>query len=377
VPWSTVVDGFRNVKEFPSKSECLLISFATFGEKRTEAGSLRHDANLIEHHGILGDYDGEAVSVSEATEMLADAGITAVIYTSPSHTPEKPRWRVAAPLSKAYPTSDYARLVARLNGVLHGILAPESFRPSQSYYFGRVNGATKHYQVQEVRGAFLDLRADLDASAIEQEQAGTTRAARLEQIRSDDPVIARLAELGMVLRQRADGGVDITCPFSADHTTQGGKGDTTYFAANTGGFKHGRFVCLHRCKDRPNEDFLEAIGLTTKPIESGNEQVTPDTKEMVEKLAKLKPIEYDKQRKEVAANLGVSVTALDAEVRAARSSDRSAGTIEFEAVEPWPEEVNGEELLDEVSALILRYLVIPDNSRQHRNLCPASVRSLP
>jgi hypothetical protein len=43
------------------------------------------------------DYDGEEMSVEDARDLLVRAGITAILYTSPSHTVAKPRWRVLCP----------------------------------------------------------------------------------------------------------------------------------------------------------------------------------------------------------------------------------------------------------------------------------------
>ena len=57
-------------------------------------------------------------------------------------------------------------LVARLNGIVGGVLAPtESFTLSQSFYYGSVDNNPNH-QVRILDGDFIDLRADLDAGAI-------------------------------------------------------------------------------------------------------------------------------------------------------------------------------------------------------------------
>ncbi len=53
--------------------------------------------------GIEADYDGGEVSVDEAAERLKKNNIKAMVYTSPSHTPEEPRWRVLCPLSGEMP----------------------------------------------------------------------------------------------------------------------------------------------------------------------------------------------------------------------------------------------------------------------------------
>ncbi len=122
------------------KGSLPLVKLGTFGDARTDKGSLRHDANLLRVSGVEGDYDAGAVSPQEAAERLRQAGIAALIYTTPSHTAEAPRWRVLAPLAGEVAPAEREALCARINGALGGILAAESFTPSQSYYFGAVTG---------------------------------------------------------------------------------------------------------------------------------------------------------------------------------------------------------------------------------------------
>lgn len=122
------------------KAALPLVKLATFGDARTDKGSLRHDANLLRVSGVEGDYDAGAVSPQDAAERLRQAGIAALIYTTPGHTAEAPRWRVLAPLARPVAPAEREALCARLNGALGGILAAESFTPSQSYYFGAVTG---------------------------------------------------------------------------------------------------------------------------------------------------------------------------------------------------------------------------------------------
>src|SRR4051812_6849979 len=161
--WSVdeLVGHLRNAVPYLKKSDCPLVKLATFGEMRSEHGSLRHDRNVIEIHGIEGDYDGGQVSLADAQMMLFENSVQAVLYTSASHRPGKPRYRVLCLLSRPHPPEERERLVARLNGVLGGILAPESFTLSQSYYMGEVAGA--RYEVTEVRGTCIDLLDELDA----------------------------------------------------------------------------------------------------------------------------------------------------------------------------------------------------------------------
>lgn len=158
--WSYLVRSLEQPDEHASKEACPLIKLATFGNAESAKGALRHGANMQRVHGIEADYDGELVSVEKAAAMLEFYGIEAVVYTSPSHTEERPRWRVLAPLSQPYPVGERRRFVAMLNSALGGILAAESFTPAQCFFFGKVRGAV--YRTRQVHGEPIDLNLVLD-----------------------------------------------------------------------------------------------------------------------------------------------------------------------------------------------------------------------
>lgn len=124
-----------------SKRSLPLLKLARFGNSRTDSASLRHDANLLSVTGIEGDYDAGQVSPEDAADRLRKAGLAALIYTTPSHSPAAPRWRVLAPLAAEVSPAERDDLCARLNGALGGVLAAESFTRSQTYYMGQVAGA--------------------------------------------------------------------------------------------------------------------------------------------------------------------------------------------------------------------------------------------
>ncbi len=150
----------------PAKPNLPLLKLARFGELTTDKGCLRTDKNVLAITGIEADYDGEKVALKQAAEALAEAKIAALLYTSPNHTPEKPRWRVLCPVSKEPPPDQRRHLVSRLNGVLDYILAKESWKLSQSYYYGSIDGEPV-CQVELIDGDYIDQRADLDAGAAE------------------------------------------------------------------------------------------------------------------------------------------------------------------------------------------------------------------
>jgi len=146
-----------------SKDRLPLLKLARFGDRRTEKGSLRHDANVESATGVEMDYDGEVVSFEEALAVIKRARLRALLYTSPSHASDKPRWRVVAPFSRALPPQERAKMAARINGIFDGIFSRESFTLSQAFYYGHVNGSA--FQVAGTDGDCVDERGDLDASA--------------------------------------------------------------------------------------------------------------------------------------------------------------------------------------------------------------------
>jgi hypothetical protein len=141
------------------------LKLARFGDARTSKNSLRHNANVLAIVGIEGDYDNEALTIDDAVQSLRAAGLAAMVYSSPSHTEDRPRWRALCPLSRDHLPAEREVFVARLNGVFHGGLSVESFTLSQSYYFGSVCRSAAH-RVELVDGGFIDVRSDLDGSAI-------------------------------------------------------------------------------------------------------------------------------------------------------------------------------------------------------------------
>jgi hypothetical protein len=151
----------------PSKMALPWLKLASFGEKRSAAGCLRTNDNLIEISGVEGDHDSGELSFDAAVEIMRKAKVRCLLYTSASFVPgTKERWRVIAPLSKNYAPKHRREFVAYLNGLLGGKLAGESFTLSLSYLFGSLND-NPHHRVEVLDGDFLDHRqSDLLARAI-------------------------------------------------------------------------------------------------------------------------------------------------------------------------------------------------------------------
>lgn len=148
-----------------TKARLPWIKLATFGDDATFRGSLRNDVNLRDIYGIEADYDGEQITLDRARQIIGQANVAALLYTSPSNTAAKPRWRVLCPTSEPLPPEARAPMVARINGLFVGALAGESFTLSQAYYFGALHGSTDH-QVICIEGRHIDACDELDATAI-------------------------------------------------------------------------------------------------------------------------------------------------------------------------------------------------------------------
>ena len=91
--------------------------------------------------------------------------------------------------------------------------------------------------------------------------------------------------------------------------------------------------------------------------------VEASTLKIVGELAQLSPIEYDKVRESEAEKLGIRVSTLDAEVKKARGAtgdDSAQGqAVDLTDPDPWPDPVDGVELLDQVRSTIGAYIALP------------------
>jgi hypothetical protein len=166
----TLVDLAERIKNASARKKADLpwLKLARFGNTRTDKGSLRHDANVVEITGIELDYDDGQITIDAALAALHNIGVMALFYTSPSHSSTAPRWRVLAPTSEPLAPAMRAKLAARLNGALKAklgaskVAATESFTLSQAYYFGWVDDAPKpDHQAVVVNGDYIDQRDDL------------------------------------------------------------------------------------------------------------------------------------------------------------------------------------------------------------------------
>ena len=88
------------------------------------------------------------------------------------------------------------------------------------------------------------------------------------------------------------------------------------------------------------------------------------TNQIIIELAALSMLEYEQRREPVAKDMGIRVFVLDRMVRAEQRKSEDASGFSLREVEPWPEPVDGDALLDSITQAVRRYLVLPPNGAE-------------
>jgi hypothetical protein len=140
----------------PSKEALPLVGFFTLKTNRCASGSPHRNDNVAEITAIAIDYDEGLVGFDEVVAMLRKNGIGCIVYTTPSYTPQCPRWRIIALLSRPRSPADHQMLVDYLNRLIGQIAAKESYTLSQCYYYGMVNSGAALFRVETIEGNTLD-----------------------------------------------------------------------------------------------------------------------------------------------------------------------------------------------------------------------------
>jgi putative DNA primase/helicase len=90
----------------------------------------------------------------------------------------------------------------------------------------------------------------------------------------------------------------------------------------------------------------------------------------ITRLAKMSVVDYEHSRKAAAEVLNVRASILDKLVQGERvrlgldgGDDKQGHTIEFPAPEPWPNPVDGAEVLDEIAKVISAHVIMAEHSR--------------
>jgi len=86
--------------------------------------------------------------------------------------------------------------------------------------------------------------------------------------------------------------------------------------------------------------------------------------EAIQRLAALPTHEYEQCRKDESKRLGMRTSVLDNEVKSARPKDEKGNDLGLFDPEPWPEEVDGDDLLDRIVAGLRQYVVMPPHAAE-------------
>jgi putative DNA primase/helicase len=87
----------------------------------------------------------------------------------------------------------------------------------------------------------------------------------------------------------------------------------------------------------------------------------------IEQLARLPALDYERARTAAAEKLQVRTSILDRLVTAARGTNGEAAqgsALQFEEIEPWPAEVSGAQLLDELAGEFARFIALPPRAAE-------------
>lgn len=152
------------------------------------------------------------------------------------------------------------------------------------------------------------------------------------------------------------------CPFDASHK------DAALYEAADGARG---FSCFHNsCKGYKWKDVRDkyeprAGARATAPAPEPPGAPEPaDSEPDVDftRLAALSVVEYEQAREAGAKRLGVRVSVLDKEVAKLRKQAADSRGLDelFTDTEPWPEPVDGAELLDELAATFTRFCILPE-----------------
>ena len=105
----------------------------------------------IQAFGVIVEIDDAAWTIEEVERTLRAHSLAAVIYTTKSHTPENPRFRLVIPLTEPIPADRYGRVVKHVEALLGGQFDSSARQVSQ---FQRL--PTAYATVVVVEGQPLD-----------------------------------------------------------------------------------------------------------------------------------------------------------------------------------------------------------------------------
>mgnify|MGYP000926007253 CR=1 FL=1 len=159
--------------ERADKAKLPSVKLQTYGDKPTEHGCLRNNANVLGITGLEVDYDGDGesagarkITMERARKIFERAKVAALIVPSWSYDPDCPSWHALLPCRDQHEPGERDALMARVNGLFDGEIDQHaSFTLSQASFYGRPSDA-EHPAPLFAEGRFIDDCDDLDAGAL-------------------------------------------------------------------------------------------------------------------------------------------------------------------------------------------------------------------
>lgn len=122
--------------------------------------------------------------------------------------------------------------------------------------------------------------------------------------------------------------------------------------------KHFDLEAVRRCIEVAKSQ--DEITAETSATDSQNRR--EDADERILQLAKLSAVDYDRIREAEAKLLGIRSATLDKLVRQVRADHEQSDGIEFDEMEPWAEPIDPGSLLTELSSIIRRFIICPEET---------------
>jgi AAA domain len=245
------------------------------------------------------DFDGVPSSETFAQLCMYLSRYHGFGYTTASHRPDSPRARAIIAASRPMARQERIRVSKYVQQCIEtsvrGLKFDESvYRPEQPCF-------TPVFESQSFSwdGEPVDVDKVL-AMAPELKAEGPTAAENLVILSSTDPIINALRDQGMIKRDLGGGKFAIHCPCANYHSGPSpSETTTTYSLPHTNGFVTGNFSCLHaHCADRPQAEFIEALGLNAKQAKAEQTKVPDvDHSQLIERM-QVKQVEQEIERQE-------------------------------------------------------------------------------
>jgi hypothetical protein len=207
-------------------------------------------------------------------------------YTTASHTPEAPRARAILATDREMTREERMRVSQYLEQCIamkvKGIKFDASvYRPEQPCFTPVFESQTFCWDGEPVNvDAILTFAPKL-------KEEGPTAAENLIVLSTNDPILNALRSQGLIKRDLGAGKFAIRCPCANEHSGPSpSETTTTYSLPHTNGFATGNFSCLHaHCAERPQAEFIEALGLNAKQAKAEQTKVEVDHSALIERAA--------------------------------------------------------------------------------------------